>query len=194
MAIAGDTQRRVFFCFTCDPYPPTTSLTTRNALEICADYGIPFSVCTKGGWRAARDFKIMRDACGWFGTTLTCWEPEQSAKWEPLAAPPLSRCDAIKEAYRQRIFTWVSLEPVLEPRDALHWIRHLAGYVKLWRIGKWNHDARANKLDWASFAQDAYDAVRATGASYLIKQDLSKYLPAGTVTEYWAQAGTGGAH
>ncbi len=189
MAERGD-KRRVLFSFTSDPYQwaAQTHGTTRRALQILGEYGIPASVLTKAGPRATSDCALMREYGTWFGSTLT-FTPRRwhdSDVWEPHAYRPSGRQWAIKEAKRYGLFAWVSLEPVLDPADALAWIDRLGDTVDLWRVGKWNYAAGADAhIDWQAFAQNVYEALRATGASYLIKRDLAEYLPDSAEMERW---------
>lgn len=181
-AVEGE---RVLFCFTSDPYGPHEAEhgTTRKALQILADAGCPFDVLTKGGLRACRDFDLLAAAGGAFGTTLSWLNDEDRAAWEPNAASVNDRLLAICRAHDQGIRTWISIEPVVDPTQALGVIAKVYAAVDEFRVGKWNHDARANWIDWRRFAADAVALVQSLGARYLIKDALAAYLPEGVVTD-----------
>ena len=49
-------------------------------------------------------------------------------------------------------------------------------YVDEFRIGKWNHDKEANKIDWHKFAQDAVKMMERHNKQYVLKDDLRKFL------------------
>ena len=51
--------------------------------------------------------------------------------------------------------------------------------VDTFKVGRWNHDARANAIDWRAFAQQAERLLQQLGARYTLKDDLRKYLPEG---------------
>ncbi len=86
------TPTEIHLCFTCDPYQPEeeTALITRQALGIIKGGGHSVRILTKAGSLAQRDFMFL-DSRDWFGVTLTCDNPEDSAKWEPKAAMPHER-------------------------------------------------------------------------------------------------------
>lgn len=173
------TDKRVLLSFTSDPYQPAEEQEglTRQALEMLAEHRIPFQVLTKGGMRAVRDFDLFESADGWFATTLIFTEEASRVEWEPDAAPLQSRIEAIQEAHRRGIKTWVSVEPVVDPRQALELIERLSPWVDGWKVGKLNHHPAAREVDWYDFGRDLVEVLEATGRDYLIKQSLRPYLP-----------------
>ena len=64
--------------------------------------------------------------------------------------------------------------PVINPFEALAVIETCKDVVDAWKIGKWNHDARANAIDWAAFLRDARALLYGIGKPYIIKDDLLK--------------------
>ena len=189
MVKAGD-DRYVLFCFTSDPYQfHYGNETTRDALLIASTRGINTSILTKGGMAAERDFDIMQlglvQGDVRFGTTLTCQDPDDSLLWEPNAAPPDNRKQAIQAAHDRGVFTWVSLEPVLYPEDSLSFIPELADYVDYWHVGKLNYHPHAKALEaanpnvWEDFTEKAWQALVDVGASFRFKDSLAEYLKDG---------------
>jgi DNA repair photolyase len=189
----------VLLCFTSDPYPPSASgfvapkqddwlrgtsppapndsSTTRRALEILAAHDVPVEVLTKAGTRAARDFDLLATMRAAFATTLLFTDDRDRAEWEPNAAPVEDRIEAIREAHRRSIPTWVSVEPIIDPKQALALIETLSDIVDEWRIGKLNHHPLAATIDWAAWAPRLLDAAQASGRRYMIKDALAGYLP-----------------
>lgn len=167
----------VLLCFTCDPYQPldTELKLTRETIKILHAAGHAVHILTKGGTRALRDLDLFtpRDA---FATTLTWSDAAKSRGWEPEAATPQDRVRAIFEFHAAGIPTWISLEPVLDPAIALQAIRETHTFVSLYKIGRWNYDARANEIDWAKFAADAVALCESLGKRYLLKRDLACFL------------------
>lgn len=171
----------VLFSFTSDAYQPEEVGDTRTALQIMRDAACPFQVLTKGGTRAARDFDLYGSGCA-FGTTLLFSEDVDRAAWEPDAASVDDRIIAIAQAHELGIRTWVSVEPVIEPAQAIELIRGLSDIVDEWRVGKLNHHPHAKTVDWYRFAEDVSDALETSGRDYMIKDALQKYLPKGAPT------------
>jgi len=153
-------DRRVLLCFTCDPYQPHENGVTRQALKLLREYNVPFSVLTKGGMRAARDFDLYANGAGCFGTTL-CFSSEASRReWEPGAAPLYGRLSALNNARGRGLATWLSVEPVIDPVQALDVLVIAAGIAHDIRVGKLNHHKLARQIDWRSFACRALELLQ----------------------------------
>lgn len=167
----------ILLCFTTDPYCnyDVEVAMTRGTIKILHAAGHAVHVLTKGGTRALRDLDLFtpRDA---FATTLTCSRWDDSLIWEPKAQTPADRIIALAKFHAAGVPTWVSLEPVLNPADALSLIRVTHSFVDLYKIGRWNYDARANDFDWRQFAQDAVRLCESLGKQYLLKEDLKRCL------------------
>jgi hypothetical protein len=179
---SGD-PRRVLLCFTGDPYPPDDNWATREALQILYDNSVRFSVLTKGGMRAARDFDLyeLGDVEGdWFGQTIAAASEYRREQWEPGAALLQDRSLAFQEAHQRGIWTWVSMEPVLVPEETLYSIEMLTPWVDEFRVGKLNYQQPPEPVDWPEFALAAVEALQATGRKWMLKQDLACLLPEGT--------------
>jgi DNA repair photolyase len=170
----GD-PRPILLCFVCDAYQPHDygPALTRQALEILAHYNMTAQVLTKGGLRATRDFDILRRNKWKFGTTVLLTDPRDRAKWEPGAATLLDRTKAICLAHETGIYTWVSVEPVIDPEQALKLIELLSKMkvVDFWKIGKLNHSKEQElKIDWAKFLRDVRLLLK--DKPHYIKTDL----------------------
>lgn len=172
------TSQRVLLSFTSDPYQPAEEGLglTREALEVLVEHHIPFQVLTKGGLRASRDFDLFVAGDGWLATTLVFTDEASRVEWEPNAAPLQSRVEAIQEAHARGIRTWVSVEPVIDPRQALELIERLNPWVDGWKVGKLNHHPVAKMVDWSGFAQEVLASLESSGKEYLIKESLQPYL------------------
>lgn len=169
--MAGD-PREVLLCFMCDPYQSDEAATlTRKALLILEQHQMRVQVLTKAGHRATKDFDILTRN-GWrFGSTIMCKSEATRKTWEPGAPSIQSRYDAVKQAHNLGIKTWVSVEPVVDPVEALAVIGDLLPVVDHWKIGKLNHNREVEaSVDWAKFLADVEQAL--DGKSYYIKKDL----------------------
>ena len=173
--LRGD-SRRVLFCFLSDPYQPLERIErlTRQALRIIAKYRLNSQVLTKGSADLIQeDLGLMKDACTQLGITLCFADDTLRQYWEPHASTVEERFAVLKAAHKAGIFTWVSLEPVLDPKQALEVIRKAAPYVNFWKIGKLNHmKTEEAKVDWRKFREDVEKLLTKFVASYYIKEDL----------------------
>lgn len=173
---AGD-DREILMCFTCDPYQPIEKELgiTRKAIMILMENGLRFTLLTKGGMLATRDFDLLAgyEKCR-FGTTLIFTDQNDADRWEPHARPVLERIETIKEAYERGIRTWVSLEPVIDPGQALELIRLLSPVVGHWKVGKLNYRTPDRPVDWKGFREDVKGLLDSLGADYYIKKSLSQ--------------------
>lgn len=175
-ALAGD-PRTVMLCFLCDPYQPVDDefKITRQALQILAAKRMRAQVLTKDGPRAERDFDILAANNFFFGTSLVWHTDKTRQHWEPAAASVKDRIGSIRKAKKKGIFTWVSLEPVVDPDEALAVIRDLHADVDFWKIGKLNHMTPPRPVDWAEFYNDVTTLLQGYNADYYVKNDLWRH-------------------
>ena len=164
----------ILFCFTSDPYClGIDTSTTRKALEIVGDAGLRATVLTKGGTAACRDFDLLKKYGFRFGSTIVFVDDDWRKHWEPNAAPIYDRVQALKIAHEMGIETWVSMEPVIDPTQALAVIEAIHPFVDSWKVGKINH--MKNTTDWRRFLVDVTALLDSVGADYYIKLDLAAY-------------------
>lgn len=172
----GD-PRDILLCFTCDPYQWNTASmaapvvdVTREALLILEKYEMKVSILTKGGLRASRDFDILARNDWKFGSTILFWSNLKD-QWEPESPSVDNRMEAIQEASARGIYTWVSIEPVISPWEALMVILFLRDEVDHSKIGKINyHKYIEDRVDWVRFCRDAEALLE--GRDYYLKKDL----------------------
>jgi DNA repair photolyase len=170
---------QVMLSFTTDPYHPGDTTLTRQTLECLRSHGLGICVLTKGGTRALRDLDLFWPGRDAFACTLTSLDPDFSLKWERAAALPEDRLAALRAFHGAGIFTWVSLEPVLDTRATLEIIRETHAYVDLFKIGRANYIALTKTTDWKQFTADVLEVLAETGARAYLKRDLQPYLPPG---------------
>ena len=172
--------RAVLFSFLSDPYQPLEAEEgiTHRALEIVRAHGLKSKILTKGREElVSADFDLMRSAGTELGITVSFVDDRARKRWEPAAAPVEERLRLLEKAHAAGIRTWVSLEPVIDPAQALAVIRAALPYVDFWKVGKLNHMKDVEKkIDWPRFRQDVLDLFAEAGKSettdYYIKQDL----------------------
>ena len=86
-----------------------------------------------------------------------------------------SRLRILRKAHEMGIYTWVSMEPVIIPEEALEVIRKAHDYVDFWKVGKLNHNkAVEQSVDWPKFRDNATALLEHYGCKYYIKEDLRK--------------------
>ncbi len=175
--LAGD-DREILLSFTSDPYQPLEEelRLTRQAIQILIGNDLRFTVLTKNGHVVLRDYDLFSgyDKCR-LGFTLAFISQEVSEKWEPHPETTIdARLDAIKTAHDFGIKTWVSMEPVIDPDQALRLIRQIHTHVDHWKIGKLNYNPHAKSIDWLKFRNDVTELLDSLGADYYIKRSLAE--------------------
>lgn len=169
------TGKMIHLCFTCDPYPADIDTTpTREIIKLLKTYGNHVQILTKGGRRAERDFDLL-DENDWFGVTYCGYPMEDRtilndiSAYEPNAAPPSERLFSTLLCPAKR---WVSMEPVLDARDALDLLDpQVSGYLfDLYRIGKLNY--HPSYINWHDFGHAAEEICKRRGLNYYIKDGL----------------------
>ena len=176
MAAIGD-RRPILFSFLSDPYQPMerTERLTHQALEIVRDYRLNSKILTKGAAELVEpDLELMRDAGTRLGVTLSFSNDNSRQQWEPEAAVE-DRLNLLKKAHKMGISTWVSMEPVIIPEEALDVLRIAMPFVDSWKIGKINHCPEVEKsVDWIAFRDKAVAMLNEAHADYYIKKSLSE--------------------
>jgi len=171
-------NRLILLSFGCDPYPPAPhdSSLTRAVLEQLRQRNRPYTVLTKGGTRAVRDFDILessREAS--FGTTLVFMNQATADVWEPGAASLADRITAVETAHQRGIATWISMEPVVVPDQAIDLVRRYHVIVDHWKVGKINYCPQVEeKIDWRRFREDITRTFHSVGASFHLKKSLTE--------------------
>jgi len=207
----------ILLSFMSDPYPPGADGLTRQALDLL-DMHSDVAILTKGGMRAAHDFDILKRNQWWFGQTIIFTDDSDASfldcslcphdpddpcplekdndypdctlgGWEPRAAPYASREAALQIAHDYGVPTWVSIEPVIDPDQALDVIDRLLPYVRHWKIGKLTGRDEETKtiearIDWTRFlaevrsllhfSEEVTEPGRFESNTHYIKRDLLK--------------------
>lgn len=173
-------DREIQLCLTCDPYQPldVSVELTRKTIKILHENSITTRILTKGGKRSERDFDLLSSNKNKsiYGATLTFTEKKDSLKYEPDGAVPEERFISLEKAHKLNIRTWASLEPVIKPEQTLEIIHATHSFVDTYKIGKWNHDKDAGKIDWKAFGLKAIEILNKYNKNYYIKKDLAELL------------------
>ncbi len=174
--LTGD-KREILLCFETDPYQIIDQdlQITRKVISILKKHLLNFTILTKGGMRAARDFDLLAEYQKTsFGTTLIFSRQKNADKWEPEAASIEDRINAIKLAHKNNIPTWVSIEPVIFPDQCLELISKLHPFVEHWKIGKINyHPTIEQAINWKEFRKQVVQLLTKLNADFYIKKSLT---------------------
>jgi DNA repair photolyase len=173
---AGITEQ-VLLCFGTDPYHPGDTTPTRTALEILIEHGLGICILSKGGTRVLRDLDLFRPTRDAYAATLTSLDDRLSRKWEHNARLPGDRIAALRAAHQRGIFTWVSLEPVIEAEVSLAVVAATHEFVDLYKVGKMNYLKRP--IDLRDYTVRMIDLLNRVGAKHYVKRDLQPFLPPG---------------
>lgn len=160
--------KKIMLCFTCDPYPiDCDTSATREVIQAIKESGNRIQILTKGNRSARRDFDLL-DENDLFGVTFSGGLYE-----EPGAAFETTREQNLEAAHAAGIATWVSCEPVFNPRVILGAIERIS-YVDHWYIGKLNHFKSG--IDWRQFGHEAKTLCNSLGRNCHIKEALQKQM------------------
>jgi DNA repair photolyase len=170
-------DKQVLLSFIGDPYGPPNEIhgMTRKVLSILHNHNVPVAILTKGGTRCLKDIDIFKSFDGRIkvGASLTFIEEKDSLKWEPGAALPMNRFEALKELHRKGIKTFSSLEPVIDPNQTLQIIHETSDFVDHYKVGKVNHfKDYENQVDWEKFLVDVVTLLRRLRKPFYIKHSL----------------------
>ena len=168
----GNTEP-VFLCFTCDPCERGMVHITADAVFQLTRRGQRVHLLTKRPSALLPHFPETLDRLKSSGSTLgvTLTLLDRWKAWEPGADNPLRRMTDLCLAHERGIRTMVSLEPVLDPAQALEIIRLTALYVDHYGVGK-PSGMTIPGVDWPAFRDQAEALLQSLGKSYLIKKSL----------------------
>ena len=174
LAIKPDAPVRVHLSHFSDPYGVDDTTKTRRVLELFKRYHNPFSILSKAGTKAVRDFDLYFEGCR-FGQSLTLDNDADSHKWEPGAALPADRIDALRQAHNRGIETWVVLEPVLVPEQSINLIKQTAEFVDSFWLGKINHHPELEAgISWAQYLGEAKALLESLNKNFGVKWQLDR--------------------
>lgn len=172
-------KRPILLSFTTDPYQKIDIKyqLTRQAIQILHSHDLKVSILTKGGTRSERDFDLLANnpELSEYGTSLVFIDEVNRLEMEPGASSTQERINALKKAHKKGIFTYVSLEPVWFPEDALKLIDETNKFVDFYKVGKLNYNPQQKNIDWKKFRLDVIDKIEKYGNKYYIKKDLEKF-------------------
>lgn len=179
---AGNPNEQVLMSFIGDPYSETkdNNKATRDCLGILLRYKVPIAILTKGGERCLKDIDLFKKFGNHIqiGATLTFDNDADSKEWEPGAAMPKERINALRTLHGNGIKTFVSFEPVINPEQSLHLMEMSNEYVDVFKVGKINHNkAIEQSIDWTDFLQKTVNYLRKINKPFYIKHDLRIAAP-----------------
>ena len=86
-------------------------------------------------------------------------------------------CVKLKKAESTKgIYSWASLELVIDPEQSLELIHRIRQYNDLYKVGKLNYHPASNKVDWRKFTEDVIALLEKYNRKYYIKESLKKHL------------------
>ena len=161
----------VFMSFFCDPFGTERIATlTGWVLSVIAGEGLRPRILTKQGAIVQGYIAQLAATAAEVGVSLNNLFP---SKWEPYAPPPVERVKTLELAHDAGLYTWVSVEPTIDPAQALQMMKSLVpcGIVNEWRVGKLNHFPEiADKVDWKAYYLEASKVL--AGQKIYWKKDL----------------------
>ena len=153
---ADGCEEVILLSFSSDPYQPLDSQLrhTRRALKILKANHLRVCILSKGGICSLHDLDLLEphkdefilgkhhERGDQFATTLTTLDDKQWKILEPFAAPPGERIYALNSAYHCGLWTWISLEPLIFPDQALKIIDLTNEFCYEYKIGPLNYHSR----------------------------------------------------
>lgn len=177
---SGHPAEQIFITFSSDPFHPGVTDHTRRTMEMLTDADMAFCTLTKGGGRSLPFLDMYRADRDAYAVTLTSLDDEFSLMWEPGAALPMDRINALRLFHDAGIFTWVSLEPTIDIDHSLSVVDYTHGFVDLYKVGRANYLKEITRTtDWEGYTVRMIEKLQKLGKRHYIKKDLQPYLPEG---------------
>jgi DNA repair photolyase len=191
MKFLGINNKQVMLTTWGDPYcreESNLNLTT-EVLKILLENEIPTAILTKGGTRCLKDLELFKQFGEGIkvGASFSFTNDVHSKHFEPTAALPQDRLDAMEKLNKAGIRTWASEEPVIDVTQSLEIIDITQSYVDEFKFGKLSGDTvealvdgkfKFNlKPDYKLFLNEAVKKMREYGNDFYVKKDLLKCDP-----------------
>lgn len=166
----GDIKNKeIFLCFTCDPFPNGYDHTpTYEIVEAIKDSGNNVAILTKGDFNAWTLFDLLGKNDR-FGVTISGCDIDK----EPRAANEYTRLSHLQHANDSGIPTFISCEPVYDPRTIYYLIEE-KDYIDEYRIGKLNY--APSDINWGEFGRECERLCILHERKYMIKDGLRKEM------------------
>jgi hypothetical protein len=189
------TSKYVHLSFAGDPYDLSryrkskskddTNIVTRQTLELCLKYRVPVQILTKGGLYCVKDGDLFEQFGKSIrvGQSLTFFNPQLSKTYEPNAALPQERLDALAILKHRNIPTWASFEPVIDSGETLTLLQECLDndLCDYYRIGAFSSSSglkeTPSRVDWEAFVSVALKLINRYDARAYFKKDLRELAP-----------------
>lgn len=176
--------RTIFLGFSSDPFPYGEDCSdTIETIKILKKHGCHVMFCTKGSLDSIKYAIDLLDEKDSVGITITCGD-EMASIYEANSNRPSKRLEILKAAHEKGCETWISIEPVLEPKYIYSLLEseHM-NYVTRVKLGKLNHmnisDLTGNKndfIDWTEYAHTAINLCKKNNIEYVVKSALKSFI------------------
>jgi DNA repair photolyase len=176
------TDKYLHLSFVGDPYDRTRKDNTpvRQTLELCLKYKLPVQILSKGGVKCLEDLDLFKQFGKSIrvGQSLTFDDDKLSRFFEPYAALPQDRLDALQTLKEQGVSTWASFEPVVDLNQSLLLLIDCLEYdlCDYYKIGAISGDNQPI-VDWEVFLELASRFINLHKAKAYFKQDLTERAP-----------------
>ena len=175
LRLRSKVAEKILLSHTSDPYQPIEAehKLTRQAIKVLKEHGASVVILTKAGVLAERDLDLL-DPGDEVGVTLTFINRMDSLEWEPAAALPSERVGYLRKAKSLGLKTWVNLEPVIDPKQALALIKEVHSFVDEFCIGRLRYYSLPSPVNWEAFVEEATGLFKEYNRPYYIKQQASE--------------------
>lgn len=172
--------KQILLSFGCDPYCNYNNICgdTGKVIKVFAENNCKVAVLSKGGARCGGDIQLFKSMGKNFkyGTTLTFLDEEKSLRIEPNAATPKNRIATLEILKENDIKTFVSFEPVIEPKETIAVLKECLPFVDQFKIGKINYfEDKYQTVDWTKFLYEIVDILRSNNKQFYIKWSLQEF-------------------
>ena len=84
--------------------------------------------------------------------------------------------EALKEAHKLGIETWVSFEPVIYPTSVFKLLEMTKNYVGHYKVGTMNYHPHGKTVNWTQFGWQIKRVMDKFGIHYYFKKDLLREM------------------
>lgn len=179
-----DKVRRVFLCFSTDPFMYQVDEVQALSLEILErlnNAGIQAVLVSKGAYPSVLTDTARFGDRNEYGSTIVSLSEDFRKKYEPNAAPIESRISSLQQLHEAGLSTWVSMEPYPTPNivdQDIKGILNRIGFVERIVFGKWNYNATASQF---LHSREFYNSMAAEVMKFCNERSIDLHVKEGTL-------------
>ena len=167
----------IFFTFTSDPCLPETRNLNFAAIYQALQLNVPVRILTKcTEWIDTTLGKALLTHTNAKGLLSIGFTLTGRDDMEPNASPNAERVKAMRRIHRMGIWTWASIEPVIDLNASAWYIMETLNFCNEYRIGLMSGEKNYTKQEVSDFVNGMEAVIMESNATVYWKESVRKFI------------------